>query len=70
MDEVIPASIAIAKQAAAGRALVALDIGPIGQLLEPTGLLKFEDAVDIFKEEVAAAVKAGALQPTFYLLFL
>jgi len=60
VDEVIPASIAIAKQAAAGRALVALDIGPIGQLLEPTGLLKFEDAVDIFKEEVAAAVKAGA----------
>ena len=60
VEEVIPASIAIAKQAAAGRALVALDIGPIGQLLEPTGLLKFEDAVDIFKEEVAAAAKAGA----------
>ena len=60
VEEVIPASIAIAKRAAAGRALVALDMGPIGQLLEPTGLLKFEDAVDIFKEEVAAAVKAGA----------
>jgi len=60
VEEVIPASIAIAKQAAAGRALVALDMGPIGQLLEPTGLLKFEDAVDIFKDAVAAAVKAGA----------
>jgi len=60
VDEVIPASIAIAKEAAAGRALVALDIGPIGQLLEPTGLLRFEDAVDIFKEEVRAAAAAGA----------
>ena len=59
-DEVIPPSIALAKEAAAGRALVALDIGPIGQLLEPTGLLPFEEAVNLFKEEVRAGVKAGA----------
>ena len=58
--EVIIPSIRLAKEAANGRALVALDIGPIGQLLEPTGILKFEDAVDIFKEEVRAAVEAGA----------
>ena len=55
-DEVIPPSIALAKEAAAGRALVALDIGPIGQLLEPTGLLPFEEAVNLFKEEVRAGV--------------
>ena len=59
-DEVIPPSIALAKEAAAGRALVALDIGPIGQLLEPTGLLPFEDAVALFKEEVRAGAAAGA----------
>ena len=59
-EDVIGPSIAVAREAAAGRALVALDIGPIGQLLEPTGLLKFEEAVDIFKEEVRAAVAAGA----------
>ena len=58
--EVIPASIAVAKEAAGDRALVALDIGPIGQLLEPTGILKFEEAVDLFKEEIAAGVEAGA----------
>ncbi|MGN0601809.1 MAG: homocysteine S-methyltransferase family protein, partial [Oscillospiraceae bacterium] len=34
--------------------LVALDIGPIGQLLEPTGTLTFEEAYDIFKEEILA----------------
>ena len=60
VEEVIPPSIALAKQAAAGRALVALDMGPIGQLLEPTGSLDFETAVDIFAQQVRAAVKAGA----------
>ena len=60
VEEVIPPSIAIAKEAAAGRALVALDLGPIGQLLEPTGTLDFETAVDIFAQEVRAAVSAGA----------
>ena len=60
VEEVIPPSIALAKQAAGGRALVALDLGPIGQLLEPTGSLDFETAVDIFAQEVRAARDAGA----------
>ena len=60
VEEVIPPSIAIAKQAADGKALVALDLGPIGQLLEPTGTLDFETAVDIFAQEVRCAASAGA----------
>ncbi len=60
VEEVIPPSIAIAKEAAAGRALVALDLGPVGQLLEPTGTLDFETAVDIFAQQVRCAVSAGA----------
>jgi len=60
VEEVVTASIAIARQAAGDRALVALDIGPIGQLLEPTGTLDFEAAVEIFAEEVRAAAAAGA----------
>ena len=60
VEEAIPPSIAIARKAAAGRALVALDLGPIGQLLEPTGTLDFEAAVDIFAQQVRAAVSAGA----------
>ena len=60
VEEVIPASIAIAREAARGKALVALDLGPIGQLLEPTGTLEFETAVDIFAQQVRAAVSAGA----------
>ena len=60
VEEVIAPSIALAREAAAGRALVALDLGPTGQLLEPTGSLDFETAVDIFAQEVRAAVSAGA----------
>lgn len=46
--------------ASATQALVALDIGPIGELLEPTGTLSFEEAYDIFAEEITAGVTAGS----------
>ncbi len=39
---------------------IALDIGPIGSLLSPLGSLSFDQAYDIFKEQVVAGVKAGA----------
>ena len=40
--------------------MIALDIGSIGQLLEPTGTLTFEQAYEIHKQTVLAGVKAGA----------
>ncbi len=58
--EIISTAVGIAKKACGDKALVALDMGPIGQLLEPTGGLTFEEAYDIFKEQVVAAVQAGA----------
>ncbi len=64
VEEVITAGINNAKKAIeeSGRTDVfaAQDIGPVGQLLEPTGTLSFEEAYDIFKEQVVAGVKAGA----------
>lgn len=63
VQEVITAAVKNAKAAAnasATQALVALDIGPIGELLEPTGTLSFEEAYDIFAEEITAGVTAGA----------
>ena len=60
VEEVVPPSVEIARRAARGRALVALDVGPTGQLLEPTGTLRFEEAVDIFAQTVRAGVQAGA----------
>lgn len=61
VEELVSAGIACAKQAAAGTdTKVALDIGPIGQMLRPLGMLSFEDAYDIFREMVVAGEKAGA----------
>ena len=55
VTEIIGEGIKNAKKACEGsETLVALDIGPIGQLLEPTGTLKFEEAYDIFKEQILA----------------
>jgi len=51
--------VALAKQAAAGQAMVAGDIGPTGKLIEPFGDLAFEEAVSCFKEQVKALVEAG-----------
>lgn len=39
---------------------IALDIGPLGQILEPLGTLSFEEAYDIFSEIVIAGRDAGA----------
>lgn len=59
VKEVIKQGVTLAKEAAQGRAQVALDIGPIGELLEPNGYLSFEEAYDIFKEAVLAGKDAG-----------
>ena len=62
VDEVVRAAIRNAKQAAEGaQAYVALDVGPIGQLLEPAGTLSFEEAYDIFKEIVIAGEEADLI---------
>ena len=60
VSDVIFAAVAVAKRAAGGRALVALDIGPLGELIAPLGSLSFEDAYDMFREMAIAGAKAGA----------
>lgn len=62
VDETVKAAIANARKACEGTdTLVALDLGPIGQLLEPTGTLTFEEAYDIFKELVIAGKDADVI---------
>lgn len=59
--EVVAASVAAAKAAVAGTDVaVALDVGPLGELLEPLGSLRFEDAYALFREVMEAGTKAGA----------
>lgn len=63
VEEIITNSVNIVKDAIAesGRkAYTALDVGPLGKLLAPYGDLPFEDAYNLFKEQVIAGEKAGA----------
>ena len=59
-EDVINAAVGIAKRACDGAAKVALDIGPIGQLLEPMGDLEVSQAYEMFMEQAIAGEKAGA----------
>lgn len=61
-EEIIKKAIENGRKACEGNeSFVALDIGPIGQLLEPTGSLSFEEAYDIFKEEIVAGKDADVI---------
>ena len=61
VDEIVTAAVTIAKQAVAGLGVrVALDMGPLGELLEPMGSLPFERAYELFREMAVAGEKAGA----------
>ena len=61
VEEVVNAAINNAKEAiGSGEGYVALDIGPIGELLKPMGTLSFDRAYDIFKRQVVQGVKSGA----------
>jgi len=61
LSEIIKTGVNIAKDAikeSGKKAYVALDLGPIGKLLEPTGTLSFEDAYEYYKEEVISGCEA------------
>lgn len=70
VQQAVAAGVQCARQAAdafcaahpeAARPRVALDIGPIGQLLEPYGALAFEEAYEIFREVVQAGAAADLI---------
>lgn len=60
VEDVVRASVAAARRACTGtQAKVALDVGPIGELLEPLGTLRFEEAYALFAQMIRAGVEAG-----------
>ncbi len=59
VHDVIKTAVMLAKKGAPGK-MVALDIGPIGQMLAPVGPLDFDDAYLMFQEQIIAGVEAGA----------
>ncbi len=62
VKEVIEAAVSCARKAIeknGQEVYVALDIGPVGQLMEPMGTLSFDDVYELVKEQVVAGEKAG-----------
>lgn len=63
VEEVISAAVQNARQAVIEtgmEAFVALDMGPLGELLEPMGSLKFDEAYNLYQQQVLIGVKSGA----------
>ncbi len=66
LEEIISSAVANAKKAIAefdgdkNRCFVALDMGPLGKMLEPLGDMKFGDAVDVFRQTAVLGEKYGA----------
>lgn len=55
--DVIMAAVKLAR--ASGARFVAQDIGPTGVLLKPLGTMEFDEAYELFKEQVIAGEEAG-----------
>lgn len=63
LADVIGAAIGIAREAAreaGGVRRVALDVGPTGRLLKPSGDFEFDAAYDAFAEQITLGAAAGA----------
>ena len=60
MAELNTAAVAIAKEAAQGKAKVAGSMGPTGRFIEPLGDLAFDEAYNNFFAQAQALAKAGA----------
>ena len=58
VEQIFSAAISCAR--ASGARYVAADIGPTGALLQPLGTLSFDEAYELFAEQVRAADAAGA----------
>ncbi|MEL7606052.1 MAG: homocysteine S-methyltransferase family protein [Sedimentibacter saalensis] len=61
VEEIIDAAVKAARDAIGNKEVfAALDIGPIGELVEPMGILTFDEAYEIFKRQVVQGEKSGA----------
>ena len=66
LEEIIKAAVTNAKNAIAAfdgdkdKCFVAFDMGPLGKMLEPLGDMKFEEAVEVFRQSAVLGEKYGA----------
>ena len=57
-DRIIKTAVTLARSS--GASAVALDVGPLGRLIEPAGDLSFEEAYSYFRDIVKSGEDAGA----------
>jgi 5-methyltetrahydrofolate--homocysteine methyltransferase len=57
--EINRSAVEVAKKAAAGKALVAGDFGPTGEMMDPMGSLTPEKAEEIYAEQARVLARAG-----------
>ncbi len=63
VEEIISSGVRLVKEAireSGKKAYTALDVGPTGKLLKPCGTLSFDEAYNLFREQVTSGEKAGA----------
>lgn len=60
IKEINSQAIKIAKNVTKDKAIVAADIGPTGKLIEPLGELTFEEAYEVYKEQIEILANSGA----------
>ncbi|MBR6951869.1 MAG: homocysteine S-methyltransferase family protein [Oscillospiraceae bacterium] len=60
LDAAVADAVAIARRAAEGRALAALDVGPTGEFMEPYGALTYGIAYSRFRRLAVSGERAGA----------
>ena len=63
VEEIIASAVSLAKKSIENihrDCYVALDVGPLGKLLKPSGDLEFDSAYNLFKEQVIAGENTGA----------
>lgn len=58
--ELNAAAVKAAKSGVSESTYVALSVGPTGKMMQPSGPLTFEEAYDVFREQIAAGAEAGA----------
>ncbi|MDD3839295.1 MAG: homocysteine S-methyltransferase family protein [Clostridia bacterium] len=60
VHEINTNAVKIAKEVMDGQGYVALSVGPTGEMYQPYGSLNFEEAYDIYAQQICAGAKAGA----------
>ncbi len=60
VEAVVDSAVKAAKAACGSEHFVALDVGPLGELLEPMGTLPFETAYDAFSQVMVQGAASGA----------